>query len=273
MAQVVSYRLIIERKAEQDAVKIPHHLRASRDKAIFAPAQNPRPRSSKKITDKDGYRGDRSAPRLMYTMNKRNKVIGILFWLTVMLGVSLLSLPSVPNAFGASDKEVQTIVQADLAAQSNPEGLMVSLGGFRRWIRGTDKDLSIRHVIFKQVRPGLPRLWTGIRACRMAPLSLQTPCQYDSTGSMERTQLASFPQRHLGRPTLMRTERKMASSRLLIRPTLYAKAGPVIIVNQTDLAYFHFTGKGPYFLEWTYETLLQDGDHVIENRTNFCSRS
>jgi hypothetical protein len=45
-------------------------------------------------------------------------------------------------------------------------------------------------------------------------------------------------------------------SRLLIRPTLYAKAGPVIIVNQTDLAYFHFAGKGPYFLEWTYETLL-----------------
>jgi hypothetical protein len=39
-------------------------------------------------------------------------------------------------------------------------------------------------------------------------------------------------------------------------------------VNQTDFAYFHFTGRGPYFLEWTYETLLRDGDHLLENRTD-----
>jgi hypothetical protein len=58
-------------------------------------------------------------------------------------------------------------------------------------------------------------------------------------------------------------------SRLLLRPTLSAKAGPVIIVNRTDLASFHFSGRGPYYLEWSYETLLRDGDRVIENRTDF----
>jgi mRNA-degrading endonuclease RelE of RelBE toxin-antitoxin system len=47
----VSYKLIIERKAEKDAAKIPHHLRVSIDKAILALAQNPRPRGSKKLTD------------------------------------------------------------------------------------------------------------------------------------------------------------------------------------------------------------------------------
>ena len=64
------------------------------------------------------------------------------------------------------------------------------------------------------------------------------------------------------------TEEAGYGNRILIRPTLYAKAGPFIISNQTDLAYFHFTGAGPYYLEWSYETLVRNGDHVVENRTN-----
>ena len=88
------------------------------------------------------------------------------------------------------------------------------------------------------------------------------------------TSLLSFPSAtsSFGRAAvdaLEGTEEAGSGSRLLFRPTLYAKVGPVLIINQTDLAYFRFTGKGPYFLDWTYETLLQDGDHVFENRTNF----
>jgi hypothetical protein len=57
--------------------------------------------------------------------------------------------------------------------------------------------------------------------------------------------------------------------RVLLQPTLYAKAGPVIISNQTDLAYYRFSGNGPYFLDWEYDTLLKDGDSVVANRTQF----
>jgi hypothetical protein len=64
------------------------------------------------------------------------------------------------------------------------------------------------------------------------------------------------------------TEETGYGNRILIRPTLYAKVGPFIVSNQTDLAYFHFTGRGPYFLEWSYETLVKNRDRVWENRTN-----
>src|SRR6185369_2354831 len=79
----------------------------------------------------------------VYNMLEKSKVIGILFWLTIMLGIDWPPFRSLPNAYGASDQKVQTVVQADLAGQVNPDGLMVSLGGFRRWIRGTDKDRGI----------------------------------------------------------------------------------------------------------------------------------
>ncbi|MCX5843490.1 MAG: hypothetical protein NT022_07045 [Deltaproteobacteria bacterium] len=49
------YKIIIERKAEKDAARIPSHLRTAIDKAILNLAQNPRPRGCKKLTDKEGY--------------------------------------------------------------------------------------------------------------------------------------------------------------------------------------------------------------------------
>lgn len=211
-------------------------------------------------------------------MNKNDKVRGILFWLTIMLGVSLYHFCSVPNAYGASDREVQTVLHADLAAQSNPDGLMVSLGGFRRWIRGTVKDKGIPSSYLQTgfglgTTPAYER--SSVYAEWLIAVFAKLRMQYDlykfyGTNSS----LLSFPSAtaSFGRAdvdALKGKEEAGNGSRLLIRPTLYAKAGPVIIVNQTDLAYFHFMGKGPYYLEWTYETLLKDGDHVIENRTNF----
>ena len=73
----MSYKLIIERKAEKDAAKIPHHLRASLDKAILAIAQNPRPRGSKKLTDKEGYRIRIGDYRVLYTIDDAAKVVVI----------------------------------------------------------------------------------------------------------------------------------------------------------------------------------------------------
>ena len=211
-------------------------------------------------------------------MNKKDKIISILFWLTIVLSVSFPICRSVPNAYGASDHEVQTVLQADLAAQSNPDGLMVSLGGFRRWIKGTDKDLGIPSS-YLQTGFGLGTTpaygQASVHAEWLAAVFANLRVQYDLYRFYgTNTSLLSFPSAtaSFGRADVDASKGKEEEgngSRLLIRPTLYVKAGPVIIVNQTDLAYFHFTGKGPYYLEWTYETLLQDGDHVIQNRTNF----
>jgi hypothetical protein len=55
--------------------------------------------------------------------------------------------------------------------------------------------------------------------------------------------------------------------RFFFQPTFQGKIGPVILRNQTDLAYFTFSGRGPYFLELEYFTLLKDGDWLVSNRT------
>lgn len=55
--------------------------------------------------------------------------------------------------------------------------------------------------------------------------------------------------------------------RFLFQPTLRGKVGPVFFRNQTDLAYYYFSGRGPYFLELEYFTLLKDGDWLVSNRT------
>jgi hypothetical protein len=55
--------------------------------------------------------------------------------------------------------------------------------------------------------------------------------------------------------------------RVLLRPTLRAQFGQIIIMNNTDLVYYHFEGKGPYFFDWEYDALLEGDDFIVDNRT------
>jgi hypothetical protein len=201
-------------------------------------------------------------------MNKNTKVRVILL---------CLFLAAAPDALSAADKDVQTVLQADLAGQTNPEGLMLSFGGYRRWIGGFNEDLGVPS---SYLQTGLALATTpaygraSVHAEWLAAVFARLRLQYDLYRYYGmNSSLLSFPS-----PTspfgsaevddMNGMEEKAYGTRVLVRPTLFAKAGPVVIVNQTDVAYFRFTGTGPYFLDWTYETLLKDGDHVVENRTN-----
>jgi hypothetical protein len=64
-----------------------------------------------------------------------------------------------------------------------------------------------------------------------------------------------------------RDEEATSGQRFLFQPTLQAKMDRLIFRNQTDLAYYQFSGRGPYFLEQGYYTLLKNGDYLISNRT------
>ncbi len=178
-------------------------------------------------------------------------------------------------AFGGSG--ARDVVEADIAAQTNPDGMAVSLGWYRRWGRAIDKELGIPSSYLQtgvgiSTTPAYGRI--SLHGEWLAAVFAKVRFQYDQYRFYgTNTSLLSFPTgtAAFGKgevDALEGREQAGNGNRILVRPTLYAKAGPVILMNQTDLAYFHFTGAGPYFLEWTYETLLKDGDHVVENRTN-----
>ncbi|MFZ3064655.1 MAG: type II toxin-antitoxin system RelE/ParE family toxin [Nitrospirota bacterium] len=73
----MSYRLVIERKAEKEASKIPIHFRTNIDKAISSLAQNPRPHSCKKLNDKEGYRIRVGNYRILYTIDDKAMIVVI----------------------------------------------------------------------------------------------------------------------------------------------------------------------------------------------------
>lgn len=55
--------------------------------------------------------------------------------------------------------------------------------------------------------------------------------------------------------------------RFMLEPTLRAQVGRLIAANQTDVARYSFSGRGPYFLELEYDTLLRRWDTLLANRT------
>jgi len=171
----------------------------------------------------------------------------------------------------------QTICTADLAAMMNPDGFMLMTGGCKRWVQETaEEGLPARYT---QTGFGLglnPAYAKGSLHAELQPaIFFKVRLEYDlydffgTNGG-----LLSFPDADakFGKhelDDLKGSEEKAIGQRGLVQPTLYAKAGRVLIINQTDLAYYRFNGDGPYFLDWEYDTLVKDGDSVIANRTQF----
>ncbi|MBI5376994.1 MAG: type II toxin-antitoxin system RelE/ParE family toxin [Candidatus Schekmanbacteria bacterium] len=69
------YKIIIERKAEKEAEKIPIKYRTAIDRAILSLTSNPRPHGSKKLTEKEGYRIRAGNYRILYTVDDTAKTV------------------------------------------------------------------------------------------------------------------------------------------------------------------------------------------------------
>lgn len=69
------YKIIIERKAQKEAEKIPQKYRSFIDKEIIALSSNPRPCNSKKLTQKEGYRVRTGNYRILYTIDDKGKTV------------------------------------------------------------------------------------------------------------------------------------------------------------------------------------------------------
>ncbi|OGW36773.1 MAG: hypothetical protein A2Y97_13705 [Nitrospirae bacterium RBG_13_39_12] len=71
------YRVVIERKAQKEAAKIPVRYRSLIDETIVSLSSNPRPFGSKKLTEKEGYRIRVGNYRILYTVDDKAKFIVI----------------------------------------------------------------------------------------------------------------------------------------------------------------------------------------------------
>ncbi|MEW6068087.1 MAG: type II toxin-antitoxin system RelE/ParE family toxin [Nitrospirota bacterium] len=73
----MTYKVVIERKAQKEAQKIPPKFRSLIDETIISLSSNPRPTGSKKLTEKEGYRVRIGNYRILYTVDDKAKVIVI----------------------------------------------------------------------------------------------------------------------------------------------------------------------------------------------------
>ena len=71
----MSYRIVIEKKAQKESEKIPDSYREAIDKAILSLSSNPRPHNAIKLTDREGYRIRTGVYRILYTIDDEAKII------------------------------------------------------------------------------------------------------------------------------------------------------------------------------------------------------
>lgn len=55
-------------------------------------------------------------------------------------------------------------------------------------------------------------------------------------------------------------------NRVLLQPTLQMKFGRYIVRDRIDYAAYTFSGEGPFYHEWEYDTLLSTSDHLFANQ-------
>ncbi len=204
---------------------------------------------------------------------------------TSLAAVALLLLaPALPTAAGylAQDvppgqSAVETVVQADLGGELNPDGIMLTIEGYRRWIHEYDpveaepssylQAGSILGVNPAYAQGSLYGEW-------MPAIFAQLRLQYDLYGFFGTNgSLLSFPsaESHFGHSEIKALEGQEEATtghRFMFQPTLRAKFGRLYLRNQTVAAYYLFNGRGPFFYEQEYDTLLKNGDSLIDNQTH-----
>lgn len=207
-------------------------------------------------------------------MNKRMPVLCMLllfFLFTAVFGGS--SAPAeekIENLPGG-----QLSVSADVGGRINPPGLAV-FGGFKyRHVYRYDTNHQAA-ASYLQTGAGIGLSPAGIQAgahIEVLPwIFLPIRIQYDYYQYFgTRGGLLSFSSPDADYGDHVRNERSDEESahghRILLQPVIQGKTGRFIARNQTDLAYYRFSGKGPYFLELSYDTLLKDSDYLVSNRT------
>ncbi len=160
------------------------------------------------------------------------------------------------------------LLRSDVLGGANPPGLMAVGGAFRgresgdRSLEaGLSTGLSPAYGQFSVQAKGVPAPFFVLAA--RADLYRYFG-QHDALLSFPSAD-APFGQRQ--RDELSSRDEAAYARRFLIQPTLRAKLGRLILVNTSELARYSFSGRGPFFLELEYDTLMRSWDTLLANRT------
>ncbi len=178
------------------------------------------------------------------------------FWAALILAI----LPGGP----ASAEESPWFLRGEILGGANPAGLMASGGAFRRLPRGEAGVALGASPAYGQASAQAE--WTPWPVLKLAisgelyrffgahDALLSFPGADSAFGDRERDALSGREEAGYGR-------------RLLVQPTLRGRLRPFLLLNQTDWSQHRLSGRGPYFLELGYDTLVKSRDTVLANRS------
>jgi len=183
-----------------------------------------------------------------------------------------LALPAGTARAGSATLPARTTIEADIVGAWNPNGLLAVVGASRRWTLEGDPGSPLSPYLQAGLSLGSsPAYARGSAYAEWMPhAALQLRAQYTLYRYYggDSVALLSFPSGDslFGDEEVSDLEGEAEAAwgqRLLLNPVLRVKFGPLLLRNSTDVAWFRFGGRGPYFLEWEYDTLLKDGDWLV----------
>lgn len=197
-------------------------------------------------------------------------------WPATLLLLGAAVLPLAAAGDGGGDLTARTTLRVDAFARAAPDGLMLVVGAARRW-SPPDAGPLLRRGRYVELGASAgvnPAYTQGAAHVEWVPLApLQLRAQYDvygffgRAGALLRFPSASSPFGDDAVKARVGTETSGLGHRFLLSPVLRARAGPIVLRSQTDLAWFVLPPSPAWTYEWEYDTLLADRDFVVSNRS------
>lgn len=197
-----------------------------------------------------------------------------LFLLLIVIAAFFLSPV---QSFAGGQTTVSTIYHADMIILGNPDGAALELGVNRKRTGepdgAGDESPYFQYGASLGLNPSYAQI--GVNSEWMPYPFAILRLQYDYyIFSGDNGFLTSFPSGDAAfgdeeLEALEGEEESATGQRIMLKPTLRAKMGPVLVMNETGISYFLLNGDGPFFREGQYDTLIKDGDIIIENTLMF----
>ncbi len=169
-----------------------------------------------------------------------------------------------------------TTLSVDVAGRHGPPGLWLSSGVARRWAR-EDGPGPLARGRYAQVgiSAGVsPALAQGTLAAEWVPVAvLQLRVQYDlqgyfgAYGALLELPSEDAPFGDDALDARRGDEVAGVGHRVAFSPVLRAKAGPLLLRNQTDLCWYALSPRPGWYHETEYDTLLARRDWLVANAT------